>query len=388
MKRPGRPRKHNPAIPAHIDQTRIPAGVYWDASGNGRWYVFVETDGSKNTRVVAQRDATLADLFAIMETQDGTAARGTVQYVVDRYLASPAFKKLSPRAQDDYLYIFKQALAFKTQRGALGELVVDRLAPPVFARIRDKVAADTPAKANAWLRRIKRAFAWGVQDGCCRTNPCAGVELAAEAGRNGMPESLAVMRAVQLFAHQRSKLDRNAPGHLAPYLAPFIEIAYQCRLRSIEVLTLTDANLLKPGIRSNRRKGSRDNITRWTPGLRLAVRLLRNHRRAMWDGRAIPIRRPLIVAEGGDGLTRDGFSIAWQRMMRAAIDASVIAESQRFTAHGIKHRGITDSDDKAAGGHRSERMRQHYDHDVPVVEPPRGTSSFRESFMERRSKRS
>ena len=170
MKRPGRPRKHNPAIPAHIDQTRIPAGVYWDASGNGRWYVFVETDGSKNTRVVAQRDATLADLFAIMETQDGTAARGTVQYVVDRYLASPAFKKLSPRAQDDYLYIFKQALAFKTQRGALGELVVDRLAPPVFARIRDKVAADTPAKANAWLRRIKRAFAWGVQDGCCRTN--------------------------------------------------------------------------------------------------------------------------------------------------------------------------------------------------------------------------
>lgn len=34
-----RPRKHNPTIPAHIDQRKIPKGVYWDSSGNGRWYV-------------------------------------------------------------------------------------------------------------------------------------------------------------------------------------------------------------------------------------------------------------------------------------------------------------------------------------------------------------
>ena len=35
----GRKRKVNPAIPKHIDQSRLPAGIYFDASGGGRWYV-------------------------------------------------------------------------------------------------------------------------------------------------------------------------------------------------------------------------------------------------------------------------------------------------------------------------------------------------------------
>lgn len=375
MKRRGRPRKHNPAIPGHIDQTRLPAGVYWDDSGAGRWYVFVERDGKPRagTRVIAQRGATLADLHAIMEAESGAAQRGTVQHVVDRYLASPAFRALSARAQEDYAYFLGQALAYPTAAGPLASLAVDKLTPPVFARLRDKVGASTPSKANVWIRRLKGAFAWGVQDGCCRTNPCAGVQLLREAGKNGMP-ALETMRAVQLFTHARAALPRNDRGHLPPYLAPFIELAYQCRLRSIEVLTLTDANLLRQGILSNRRKGSRDNITQWTPGLRLAVRLLKRHRNAIWAGRATPITRPLVVSESGDTLTRDGFSVAWQRMMRAAIEAGVITEDQRFTAHGIKHRGLTDSDDKAAAGHKSERMRQLYDHDVPVVAAPRGTS--------------
>ena len=35
----GRPRKHHPSIPSHIDQARLPKGLYWDTSGAGRWYV-------------------------------------------------------------------------------------------------------------------------------------------------------------------------------------------------------------------------------------------------------------------------------------------------------------------------------------------------------------
>ena len=49
----------------------------------------------------------------------------------------------------------------------------------------------------------------------------------------------------------------------------------------------------------------------------------------------------------------------------------VITESERFALHGLKHRGITDSDNKASGGHKSEAMRQLYDHEVPLVKPPR-----------------
>ena len=47
-----------------------------------------------------------------------------------------------------------------------------------------------------------------------------------------------------------------------------MELAYPCRLRGTEVVNLTHANELEEGILTNRRKGSRDNIVRWTPRLR------------------------------------------------------------------------------------------------------------------------
>ncbi|HEY0682792.1 MAG TPA: hypothetical protein VGD45_10705 [Steroidobacter sp.] len=65
---------------------------------------------------------------------------------------------------------------------------------------------------------------------------------------------------------------------------------------------------------------------------------------------------------------------AWQDLMRAAIEAKVIDEEDRFTLHGLKHRGITDTKGtkrkkKRASGHKTETALNIYDHDVPVVTP-------------------
>ncbi len=54
-------------------------------------------------------------------------------------------------------------------------------------------------------------------------------------------------------------------------------------------------------------------------------------------------------------------------MIRRAIAEGVIEKDQRFALHGLKHRGITDSENKSAGGHVTEAMRQLYDHSVPEV---------------------
>ncbi len=368
-----RPRKHNPAIPAHIDQAKLPAGIYWDNSGGGRWYAFEERDGKRGTKTIAGSRATLSELHAIAEHRAGGHKRGTIHHVVDRYKASPKFAKLSKRSQKDYAYILDQACAYKTKVGPLGEQLVDKLSPPVFARLRDALAKTTPAKANAWIRRLSGAFAWGVQDGCCITNPCAGVETVEEAGENGMP-SLELFRRVQAFARDRAAFERNAKGHVAPYLAPFMEIAYQSRLRSIEVLRLTDADITADGLVCRRTKGSKTNVARIGPLLAAAIAELQANRDAVWAARkcVVPFRadaRFLFVGEGGEPLTRDGFSAAWQRMMRIARADGVLREGEGFTAHGLKHRGITDSADKTAGGHKSEQMRHRYDHSLPVVDP-------------------
>lgn len=49
-------------------------------------------------------------------------------------------------------------------------------------------------------------------------------------------------------------------------------------------------------------------------------------------------------------------------------------EVDRFSLHGLKHRGITDTkgnkgDKRTASGHKTEQALNGYDHEVPTVDP-------------------
>lgn len=59
-----------------------------------------------------------------------------------------------------------------------------------------------------------------------------------------------------------------------------------------------------------------------------------------------------------------------------AMREGVIAEEDRFALHGLKHRGITDTegnfgDLQDGSGHTNERTVRRYAHQVPVVQPPK-----------------
>lgn len=155
-------------------------------------------------------------------------------------------------------------------------------------------------------------------------------------------------------------------------------LAYSVRLRGIKVCTLTDAHRQDDGIRSNRRKGSRDNVPEWDPAMIEAWDQLIARRTRIWNRkgrvRPVPLRasdRYLLIERGGEPITRSALSSAWQRFITEAIRVGVIAKEDRFALHGLKHHGITDGDNKAAGGHTSASMQQRCDHEVPVVQPPR-----------------
>src|SRR5690606_28435176 len=123
-------------------------------------------------------------------------------------------------------------------------------------------------------------------------------------------------------------------------------------------------------------------IMAWSPRLRAAVDAAIALRTEANEKRSRPVQlrpedRPLIVAEDGGPLTKSGLDTAWQRLMKLAVSAEVITEEQRFGLHAMKHRGITDTvgnrkDKQDAGGHRNERMTDVYDHDLPVIQPPKG----------------
>lgn len=387
----GAPRKFNPKIPKHIDQSKIPKGVYWDPSGNGRWYVKEpHPEGGRPVQVtVAQASARLSELHDIMESRAGASARGTVDWVWEQFEASMEFSELAEKTQRDYRHHAKVLATFPTKLGyPFGQIQVDRLPTPVIQQLVERIArgrpeskpgacdalTGRPSTANHVQRFLGRLFAWGVRFGCCKTNPARGVKQVKEAKVFKMPRGSAFQRALA-FAQKRGALPARAKGACPPYLAPIMVIAYRCRLRGSEVLDLTDADILKQGIRNRRRKGSLTNGTLWTPDLRAAVDTLRDLRRAIDQRRGVtplaPGGRPLVVSIDGEGLDKSSLDSTWQRFIHKAMDlekGGVLLKGERFSLHGLKHLGITDTKGtrakkKDASGHITDEAFGRYDHE-------------------------
>ena len=151
----------------------------------------------------------------------------------------------------------------------------------------------------------------------------------------------------------------------------------------IEVCTLTDAHRLDQGVHGERRKDSRASITEWNNEISKAWEALVTRHNAIWnrDGRnfaisARPEKLLLLVEQSRSPIARSSMSSAWQRFIRVAISEDVIEECERFSMHGLKHRGVTDTkgnrgDKQHAAGHKSPTTTGRYDHDMPVVKPTR-----------------
>lgn len=377
-----RKRKHNPHIPSHIDQAALPAAIYFDHRGNGTWYTSHRDDeGKQRRRNVAPADATLVELHRIMD-EVSNPNRDTLRYLCQQFHESPKFLSLSSRTRDDYCYCRDVLINQETRVGKpLGDLAVRGFTPALVQRLVDKIAGEgTPSKAAHVLRYLRRVLQWGRNRGIAGldSNPAQGVEAPTERKQRRLPSG-EVMEALIDRAKALGRLHRNEPGSCPAYLSIVMELAYLCRLRGIEVVTLTDANELEEGVQTNRRKGSRNNIVRWTPRLRAVWDEAKSQRARIWAYRNAPIplnpaRRPLIVSSHGTALSKSGLDTAWQRFMARAIEAGVLLEEQRYGLHDLKRRGITDTpgtraDKQQASGHRNESMLDIYDLGLPLVNP-------------------
>ncbi|HFF3032310.1 TPA: tyrosine recombinase XerC [Stenotrophomonas maltophilia] len=390
----GRKRKFNPEIPGHIEQDALPQGIYWH---DNRWYVLEDhaEGGRRVKRTVAHATARLSELHAIVESLTTGQQRGTVRYLFDRFHESSEFRELSLDTQDDYKRYADSLANYVRKCGTpFGRMQVDRITTPVVQRLvevfaRGRPATKTqpalpafPSKANHQFRYLRRTLAWGVRHGYCKSNPAQGVRQAKEAREHKMPTPDAFAK-VLTFARERGARRPHTKGSCPAYIAPAMVLAFSARLRGIEVCTLTDAHRLDQGVHGERRKGSRASVTEWNEEMIEAWEALVTRRNAIWNrkGRNFPVpirpeQRFLLVEQTGNPIARSSMSSAWQRFIRMAMSEGVIEEDERFSMHGLKHRGITDTegnrgDKQDAAGHKSPTTTGRYDHDMPVVKPPR-----------------
>lgn len=368
-----RQRKHDPSIPEHIDQRKLPTGCYWNRRDRN-WYTL---RAGKRSKPIAGADALLSDLHKAMELAQGTDA-STLDYMLGKFEESGQFKnEISDATRDDYRYCRDVLQRHATKLGVpFSSLRRAAITPPLIQRLVNDIAKAFPAKANHVKRYLSVAYQWGVLNGYAESNVAQGVRQAKERKAHRMPEA-DTARAVVAFLRVRGALPSRRKGSVAPYVWAVAEIAYRCRMRSVEVRNLTDADKTDAGIIVDRVKGSDGNVTRWCPELVEAWGWLVARRARIWlkkpalRGKAL---RPLIVSEDGCALSKSALNSAWRRAMAAAIEAGVIDADSRFGLHGLKHRGITDTpgrraDKKAASGHKTDAMLELYDHELQVVDP-------------------
>lgn len=379
-----RHRKPDRTIPVHIDQSKLPVGCYWNR--RDRYWYTIRPEIPRR-KWLAGADAPLSALHSVMESLDGVD-RMSLDYMLDKFEASPQFSALAARTQDDYRYCRRVLQGFQTKIGVpFGNLRRASIAPPVVQRLIDKIAEMHPAKANHVARYLSTAYRWGGLRMGVKENPAKGVQQAPERGAHRTPD-VETMRTVIAFLRERGGLKARAKGSVSPYLWALAEIAYRCRMRGIEVRELTDADATNDGVIVRRHKGSLTNITRWCPELQEAWDWLASRRNEIWRRRlsVVPLasnKRTLLVTESGREVGRYTLNSAWQRAMKQMLDAGVLTPETRFGLHAFKHRGITDSpgtrrDKQDAAGHKTPGQTDIYNHQLDAY-PAAGTERIKAS---------
>jgi len=290
-------------------------------------------------------DAPMSVLFAVYEKAIGES-RGTVRWLLKQYHASPKFQSLGARTQRDYEDYRSRICSRRGRTGKeFGDVDLAQVTQRTIRRYLDTYPA--PIAANRHIQYLKAAWTWAVQrlDGV-PPNPCSGVELNKQTARDryvSQDEYRAFMATVD------------------GYLPLFMELAYLCRARWSEVAAMTTEDVLDEGLRVRRGKGSKGEITAWTPRLRAAVDACKGYNA---DAPRPITGAYLIHNKRGQPIRQNAFQTAWGRAMRAWVSDG----GERFTYHDLKACGYSDQQEQYAG-HKSQRMHEVYDRKLRVVKP-------------------
>lgn len=338
-----RRREQHAKLPNGIRPDALPAYVYWDKTGNGRWIWRPPTDadGKRRSYRLGGKGLTLRQLWDAYYAISAEPPADTLRDLVRAFEQSPDWQDLAQSTRRDYRFCAKHILAEHTKAGQpVATTRPSDWTPGAVRAYVDRRGETSRSRANHELRYLRRLFGWAYERDQLPSNPARGVKCLKQPPRQRYvtPGEYAAFLA------------EHGPRY--PYLVPVAELAYLCRLRLSEVLDIRRADIRDDGLFAKRRKGSKDAVTEWTPRLRAAVDCALSLHGTIASVYLIPSPTRGRMGEST-------VQTAWQRAQRDWAAAG----NQRFTMHDLKRAGISDAegDKLAASGHRTAAMLRVYD---------------------------
>lgn len=303
-----------------------------------------------------------------LDNQRG-AKRRDLRWIIDQYKQSRAFRDLAPGTQKRTTALEKildHPLMIDGHQQTLGDLQPGLITKPIARRIAEKRLNNYQAagkKGNVMVNReitfLSTAINWATQhlDGMPTDNPFRISKFAETS-------------ATRYVTDEEYALQTKLAAEIADYLPVVFELTYLLASRGVETLDikLSDINPDRTtgGILVRRRKGSKDNIIEWSDRLHAAYQAAKNLHAKFTVAN---IEAPLIIGSHGHKLSQSGIGSAMQRLKKKMDKQH--GPGKYWNLHALKHKGITDAKDKHISGHKSESMRQRYDHEIPHHKPAR-----------------
>lgn len=277
-------------------------------------YFFARADNGKWIRLGATLQEALAAYARLVESPCRVA---TVGDLLDRYLKEVATAK-APRTYKDNVAEAGPLRAF------FGSMFLDEVRSADVYRYLQIRGAKAPVRARREKALLSHCYTKAIEWGLTDRNPCAGMRLKQPKPRDRCPS----WEEVKAFA-----------DHAGPFLRTYIALKVALGLRQADMLALRLDQLKEDGIHAKTRKDGKKIVYEWTPELEAVVKACKALRRPAFDrptkgGKALVRGLTLFCTRDGQPYTGNGFRSIWQRAMRSALRAGVLAE--RFTEHDLR----------------------------------------------------
>lgn len=301
---------------------------------------------SEPRRVVAALARKIAQ-ERLQELSGAFMKERTVEWLLDYYLESPhCLSEIAP-STNAHFHMMKDEFCREVIDGVRrGDIPLRYINKQAIRRYLDQ-NLHRPTAAKHRIQLLKAAWNYASERVTgLPANPCLQIKLPKYTPRE---------RYVTDEEYQRL-FDIASPS-----VRVAMELAYLCRARLSEVLSLRYDDIHNGHLYVARGKGSDDEWCLITPRLQAAIDA----------SKELPSKTSskAYIARGTNGGKQSvtGFKSIWQRLLKKGEELGY----ERFTFHDLKAKGYSDMTNQYAG-HRSASMHRVYSRNARPVVPPNG----------------